>query len=106
MVYVAQFKEVPLKFTITYELNGYGELLNPVNEVTYGDALDYPELDKSGVTNLAFDGWYFDAEFNNRVSFPYYPEGNVTLYARWIEISENMFSTYSNNDGTCTIRSF
>ena len=106
MVYVAQFKEVPLKFTITYELNGYGELLNPVNEVTYGDALDYPELDKSGVTNLAFDGWYFDAEFNNRVSFPYYPEGNVTLYARWIEVSENMFSTYSNNDGTCTIRSF
>ena len=106
MVYVAQFKEVPLKFTITYELYGYGELLNPVNEVTYGDALDYPELDKSGVTNLAFDGWYFDAEFNNRVSFPYYPEGNVTLYARWIEISENMFSTYSNNDGTCTIRSF
>lgn len=106
MVYVAQFKEVPLKFTITYELNGYGELLNPVNEVTYGDALDYPELDKSGVTNLAFGGWYFDAEFNNRVSFPYYPEGNVTLYARWIEISENMFSTYSNNDGTCTIRSF
>lgn len=106
MVYVAQFKEVPLKFTITYELNGYGELLNPVNEVTYGDALDYPELDKSGVTNLAFDGWYFDAEFNNRVSFPYYPEGNATLYARWIEISENMFSTYSNNDGTCTIRSF
>ena len=106
MVYVAQFKEVPLKFTITYELYGYGELLNPVNEVTYGDALDYPELDKSGVTNLAFDGWYFDAEFNNRASFPYYPEGNVTLYARWIEISENMFSTYSNNDGTCTIRSF
>ena len=92
MVYVAQFKEVPLKFTITYELNGYGELLNPVKEVTYGDALDYPELDKSGVTNLAFDGWYFDAEFNNRVSL--------------IEISENMFSTYSNNDGTCTIRSF
>ena len=106
MVYVAQFKEVPLKFTITYELNGYGELLNPVNEVTYEDALDYPELDKSGVTNLAFGGWYFDPEFNNRVSFPYYPEGNVTLYARWIEISENMFSTYSNNDGTCTIRSF
>ena len=106
MVYVAQFKEVPLKFTITYELNGYGELLNPVNEVTYGDALDYPELDKSVVTNLAFDGWYFDTEFNNRVSFPYYPEGNVTFYARWIEISENMFSTYSNNDGTCTIRSF
>ena len=106
MVYVAQFKEVPLKFTITYELNGYGELLNPVSEVTYGDALDYPELDKSGVTNLAFGGRYFDAEFNNRVSFPYYPEGNVTLYARWIEISENMFSTYSNNDGTCTIRSF
>ena len=106
MVYVAQFKEVPLKFTITYELNGYGELLNPVNEVTYRDALDYPELDKSEVTNLAFDGWYFDTEFNNRVSFPYYPEGNVTLYARWIEISENMFSTYSNNDGTCTIRSF
>ena len=106
VVYVAQFKEIPLEYTITYELNGHGKLVEPVNVVTYGDALQYPELDKTDIVNLAFDGWYLDAEFQNRVSFPYYPQSNTTLYAKWVAIDEGLFSTYSNYDGTCTIRSF
>ena len=106
VVYVAQFKDIPLEYTITYELNGHGKLVEPVNVVTYGDALQYPELDKTDIVNLAFDGWYLDAEFHNRVSFPYYPQSNTTLYAKWVAIDEGLFSTYPNNDGTCTIRSF
>ena len=106
VVYVAQFKEIPLQYTITYELNGHGKLIEPVNVVTYGDALQYPELDKTDIVDLAFDGWYLDAEFQNRVSFPYYPQSNTTLYAKWVVIDEGLFSTYSNYDGTCTIRSF
>ena len=106
VVYVAQFKEIPLQYTITYELNGHGKLLEPVNVVTYGDALQYPELDKTDIVDLAFDGWYLDAEFQERVSFPYYPQSNTTLYAKWVAIDEGLFSTYSNDDGTCTIRSF
>lgn len=106
VVYVAQFKEIPLQYTITYELNGHGKLVEPVNVVTYGDALQYPELDKTDIVDLAFDGWYLDAEFQNRVSFPYYPQSNITLYAKWVAIDEGLFSTYSNYDGTCTIRSF
>ena len=106
VTYVAQFKEIPLEYTITYELNGHGKLVEPVNVVTYGDALQYPELDKTDIVNLAFDGWYLDAEFQNRVSFPYYPQSNTTLYAKWVAIDEGLFSTYSNYDGTCTIRSF
>ena len=106
VVYVAQFKEIPLQYTITYELNGHGKLVEPVNVVTYGDALQYPELDKTDIVDLAFDGWYLDAEFQNRVSFPYYPQSNTTLYAKWVAIDEGLFSTYSNYDGTCTIRSF
>ena len=106
VVYVAQFKEIPLQYTITYELNGHGKLVEPVNVVTYGDALKYPELDKTDIVDLAFDGWYLDAEFQNRASFPYYPQSNTTLYAKWVAIDEGLFSTYSNYDGTCTIRSF
>ena len=106
VVYVAQFKEIPLQYTITYELNGHGKLVEPVNVVTYGDALQYPELDKTDIVDLAFDGWYLDAEFQERVSFPYYPQSNTTLYAKWVAIDEGLFSTYSNYDGTCTIRSF
>ena len=105
-VYVAQFKEVPLKFAITYELNGHGELLSPINEVTYGEALQLPELDKSNTMNLAFAGWYLDEELQNRASFPFYPEANTTFYAKWVEIDESIFSAYQNDDGTCTIRSF
>ena len=106
VVYVAQFKEIPLQYTITYELNGHGKLVEPVNVITYGDALQYPELDKTDIVDLAFDGWYLDAEFQERVSFPYYPQSNTTLYAKWVAIDEGLFSTYSNYDGTCTIRSF
>ena len=106
VVYVAQFKEIPLQYTITYELNGHGKLVEPVNVVTYGDTLQYPELDKTDIVDLAFDGWYLDAEFQERVSFPYYPQSNTTLYAKWVAIDEGLFSTYSNYDGTCTIRSF
>lgn len=106
VVYVAQFKEIPLQYTITYELNGHGKLVEPVNVVTYGDALQYPELDKTDIVDLAFDGWYLDAEFQERVSFPYYPQSNTTLYAKWVAFDEGLFSTYSNYDGTCTIRSF
>lgn len=106
VVYVAQFKEIPLQYTITYELNGHGKLVEPINVVTYGDALQYPELDKTDIVDLAFDGWYLDAEFQERVSFPYYPQSNTTLYAKWVAIDEGLFSTYSNYDGTCTIRLF
>lgn len=106
VVYVAQFKEIPLQYTITYELNGHGKLVEPVNVVTYGDALQYPELDKTDIVDLAFDGWYLDAEFQERISFPYYPQSNTTLYAKWVAFDEGLFSTYSNDDGTCTIRSF
>lgn len=106
VVYVAQFKEIPLQYTITYELNGHGKLVEPVNVVTYGDALQYPELDKTDIVDLAFDGWYLDTEFQERASFPYYPQSNTTLYAKWVAIDEGLFSTYSNYDGTCTIRSF
>ena len=106
VVYVAQFKEIPLQYTITYELNGHGKLVEPVNVVTYGDALQYPKLNKTDIVDLAFDGRYLDVEFQNRVSFPYYPQSNTTLYAKWVTIDEGLFSTYSNDDGTCTIRSF
>lgn len=106
VVYVAQFKEIPLQYTITYELNGHGKLAEPVNVVTYGDALQYPEIDKTDIVDLAFDGWYLDAEFQERASFPYYPHSNTTLYAKWVAFDEGLFSTYSNDDGTCTIRSF
>lgn len=105
-VYVAQFNEVPLRFSINYELNGHGELLSPINEVTYGEALESPELDKSNTMNLAFAGWYLDEQLQNRASFPFYPQANTTFYAKWVEIDETLFSTYQNDDGTCTIRSF
>ena len=36
-----------------------------------------------------FDGWFTDNyTFENNVSFPYIPTGNITLYAKWISIDE------------------
>lgn len=105
-IYVAQYKDIPLKFTIQYELGGFGKLNNPVNEISYGQSLQLPDLDTSGVKNLAFAGWYLDSNYEERVSFPYLVTHNLTLRAKWVAINEEDFSYYSNGDGTYTIRSF
>ena len=105
-IYVAQFSEIPLQLTISYELNGYGSLVSPVTTLNYGEYLSLPNLTTSGTKNLVFAGRYFDSEFKARVPFPYYVDKDLTLYAKWVEPSGNDFSYYSNGNGTYSIRSF
>ncbi len=66
-----------------------------------------------------FDGWYFDAEGTNAVTFPYKPASdNITLYAKWsvdesynpdhthiweysLEGTDTIKATCKNEDGGC-----
>ncbi len=66
-------------------------------------------------SGYALEGWYSDSAFASKVSFPYDPTANTTLYAKWIAASEGLLYganstgyTVSNNtaQGAVTIPEF
>lgn len=61
---------------VTFESNG-GSQVGQVIGVVKKEPLPTKE-------NCTFEGWYFNSYFGgDRVSFPYTPQSNVTLYAKW-----------------------
>ena len=85
--------EVP-KYTITFNTNG-GNAIAPV-QVKVGDYLDLYEFipTKEG---FQFLGWFVDSEFKlPYVGYPpYYYDSDLTLYAKWHDISSGEFVTVS-----------
>lgn len=63
--------------TITFETNG-GSAVDSVKKTVKQS----PLTTKDG---FKFDGWYTEKEFKTKVKFPYTAEGDVTLYAKWVE---------------------
>ncbi len=52
--------------------------------IHYGEMAELPEIDEKA--GFWLDGWYTDKEFANKWDFENYTiDGNLTLYARWIE---------------------
>ena len=45
-----------------------------------------PNADTPTKPNAIFRGWYFDKELTQAVSFPYLPENDITLYAKWFDL--------------------
>lgn len=80
-------------FTVTFETNG-GSAVNPVS-CYFIEAS--PETTK---TDKTFAGWYLDTECTdeNKVTFPFYPSEDVTLFAKWV--SEMYTITYNSNGAT------
>lgn len=80
-------------FTVTFETNG-GSAVNPVSCYSMEAS---PETAK---TNKTFAGWYLDTECTdeNKVTFPFYPSEDVTLFAKWV--SEMYTITYNPNGAT------
>lgn len=80
-------------FTVTFETNG-GSAVNPVS---YYFIEASPETSK---TDKTFAGWYLDTECTdeNKVTFPFYPSEDVTLFAKWV--SEMYTITYNSNGAT------
>lgn len=64
-----------VQYTVTFETNG-GSYVAPVAGTVYSS----PSTTKSG---YAFLGWYSDISLTNKVSFPFEPKSNTTLYAKW-----------------------
>ena len=57
-----------------------------------------PEVQKDGV---AFAGWYFDKDFNNKVKFPYIPKSDAVLYAEWKSPPELVSCTSTRISSSC-----
>lgn len=80
-------------FTVTFETNGGSE----VNSVSSYIVKESPETTKA---NKSLSGWYLDSECKdeNKVTFPFYPTEDVTLFAKWV--SEMYTITYDSNGAT------
>ncbi|MDE6738186.1 MAG: InlB B-repeat-containing protein, partial [Lachnospiraceae bacterium] len=88
-------------YTITYELDGGTN--SSKNPAMYTASTETITLAAAVRKGYVFEGWYSDAEFNEPVTeIVKGSRGDLTLYAKWIDISElDMYQiTYELNGGT------
>lgn len=69
--------------TATFVTNGGTE----VEQITTTKIENEPSTEKE---NYLFDGWFLDTHFMNLAIFPYKLEDNVTFYAKWVKISDEL----------------
>ena len=91
------------QISIVFEVNG-GSDVDPISQES-GTTITAPMIPtKAGYT---FDGWYSDIELTTAYTFTTMPEENITLYAKWIEISEESEFTFSlKEDNTYEITGY
>lgn len=74
----------PTGYTITYDLNGYGEAIETATKAT---KLPNP-LPKPSADGYTFVGWYTDSELNTAATAGATLNSDVTLYAKWTPITD------------------
>lgn len=77
-LYAKWTKNAATTYKITFNSNG-GSEVNPM-DVEVGTAATLPVPTKSG---YSFAGWYTDTALTSKVTSPYTPTADVTLYAKW-----------------------
>ena len=84
-------------YSVSFITNGGSSVTTRI--VTQGGAISTsPETTREG---FVFDGWFTDNNtFANKVSFPYTPTGNITLYAKWTQLSGTYTVTFETNGGS------
>lgn len=86
----------PVEYTIEYVLNG--GVNNKNNKAIY-TIEDWPlKLDDPERENYAFLGWFFDSSFTQEFTLIKSPK-NLTVYAKWSEISFTVYDTYAEVKG-------
>ena len=76
--------EIDDDFVVTFETNGG----------TYVEAQKTTKLISAPITskeNYYFDGWFLDQNLTNVVIYPLNVEDNMTLYAKWVKISDKLY---------------
>ena len=83
---------VKKQYTITLEENG-GSKVNDVTAIE-GTSITLPTPVKN---NYSFQGWYYDEELTNKFELDVMPSNNVTLYAKWKEITSEYINVQVQN---------
>lgn len=92
--------EVYAKFIIeTFKVNFVTNGGSEVNSINTNVISKAPVTTKDGYT---FEGWYFDEEFKNKVTFPLDVTHDLTLYASWKEIKPQVKPFEINEKGVIT----
>jgi len=78
----AKWVEVTREYTVTFDMNGHGS--NTTQTVAEG--LKATEPTAPTADGWLFRGWYTDAEGNTAYDFNTAVTGDVTVYAKWLEV--------------------
>lgn len=84
--------------TVTYETGG-GTVIDP-QEFAEGAKITTPsEPQRDGYT---FDGWYYDADFKEKATFPITAKEDIVLYAQWSSQSASSSSASAGSSDPFT----
>jgi len=83
--YIANWEKIPDKHIISFDSNGGSD----VDEIAFTDDGHISEPATPKKEGYTFDGWYEDEKFTKKFDFSKLPEGDITLYAKWIKNSNN-----------------
>ena len=81
ITFYARWEERLQSYSVTFITNG-GTSIEPFSGLVIQET---PFTSKNGFT---FKGWYLDKQFQNPVSFPYYPKQDCIFHAKWTERSD------------------
>ncbi len=68
-------------YTVKFETNGGTSIANKQTDLLL-------ETPKTYKTDYTFDGWYFDRELTSKTMFPLEVNYDLTLYAKWLNLTE------------------
>lgn len=74
-------------FAVTFEANG-GTVSYPI-EAKLLEESDMPKPTRQG---YLFAGWYIDIDLQSAVTYPYVVSKNTTLYAKWTENTDTIYT--------------
>ena len=81
---ISQSKTVYAKWdyvrrNIRFDVNGGQEIADM--QVIKDSLMESPEAVRQGL-----EGWYSDASLSTKISFPFAPTGDMTMYAKWTRL--------------------
>ena len=84
--YTATFTKTVNRYEVTFDMNGHGEDQQPeTQEIEYNGTATEPSPAPTA-DGYEFEGWYIDAACTEKYDFNDPITGNITLYAKWLEI--------------------
>ena len=100
-------KEVE-NYTVTFNMNGHGEAVDPLEDIAGGSLIEAPEApavdsiveetNEGVVSKYRFDGWYKDEACTEAWDFAADKiSENTTIYAKWTQL---FTVTWKNHDGS------